>query len=83
MKNESIYDAFLRTVDTYNSKVALIYLGEKYSFTKLKRMAEQVGTGFYKLGVRPGDRVMLYIPNSPSGSWPGSAFSISAQLPCQ
>jgi len=83
MKNESIYDAFLKTVDTYNSKVALIYLGEKYSFTKLMRMAEQVGTGFYKLGVRPGDRVMLYIPNSPQWilAWLGLQYIGAVAVP--
>ncbi|MDD5009087.1 MAG: class I adenylate-forming enzyme family protein [Syntrophorhabdaceae bacterium] len=81
--NECVYDLFLKTVDTYKNKIALVYLGEKYSFTKLKRLAERVGTGFYDLGVRPGDRVMLYIPNSPQWilAWLGLQYVGAIAVP--
>jgi long-chain acyl-CoA synthetase len=65
MNDECIYNAFLKTVDTYKDKTALIYLGQKYSFRALKEGAERVGTGLARLGVRQDDRVVLYLPNSP------------------
>lgn len=82
-KNENIYDAFLRTTGIYKDKTALIYLGEKYSFTKLKGLAERIGTGFHDLGVRPGDRVVLYIPNSPQWilSWLGLQYIGAVAVP--
>ena len=82
-KNENIYDAFLGTVGTYRDKTALIYLGEKYSFTRLRELSERIGTGFSALGVRPGDRVIQYIPNSPQWilSWLGLQYIGAVAVP--
>ena len=46
-------------------KPAITYLGEDFSFTKLKELVYRFATALYDLGVRDNDRVMLYIPNSP------------------
>lgn len=46
-------------------KPAIIYLGEKYSYAKLKELIDRFATALYGLGVRENDRVMIYIPNSP------------------
>jgi long-chain acyl-CoA synthetase len=81
--SEHIYDAFLRTSAAYKEKTALIYLGEKYSFAKLRKLAERVAAGFYGLGVRRGDRVMLYIPNSPQWilAWLGLQYIDAVVVP--
>ena len=44
---------------------ALIYLGEKISYKKLWDWIERFATALAALGVGHGDKVMLYIPNSP------------------
>ncbi len=81
--NENIYDAFIRTTGVYKDKTALVFLGEKYSFTRLKALAERVGAGFHSLGVRPGDRVVLYIPNSPQWvlAWLGLQYIGAVAVP--
>jgi long-chain acyl-CoA synthetase len=46
-------------------KPAITYLGEDFSFAKLRELFYRFATALYELGVRDNDRVMLYIPNSP------------------
>ena len=46
-------------------KPAITYLGEDFSFARLKELVYRFATALYDLGVRDNDRVMLYIPNSP------------------
>ena len=78
-----IYDRFLETVDTYKDKTALIFLGEKYSFRRLKELAERTASGFHGLGVKTGDRVVLYIPNSPQWvvAWLGLQYIGAVAVP--
>ena len=46
-------------------KPAITYLGEDFSFAKLRELVYRFATALYDLGVRDNDRVMLYIPNCP------------------
>jgi len=65
MKSKSVYNAFLETAAKKGHKAALICLGEKYSYTELKKESECVATALHALGIRPGDKVIIYIPNCP------------------
>jgi long-chain acyl-CoA synthetase len=54
---------------------ALYYLGERYSYGKLSMLIDRFAAGLVKIGVRPQDRVMLYIPNCPQ--WIIANFAIN------
>ena len=43
---------------------AVIYLGTRYTYQKLKTMAESFAAGLLDKGLQPGQRVVMYLPNS-------------------
>ena len=47
----------------YPDNTAVVYLGERFSYAKLKDLSERFATGINNLGVGKGDRVMIYIQN--------------------
>jgi long-chain acyl-CoA synthetase len=47
----------------YPDKTAIIYLGERFSYATLSELIRRFATGLHNLGVRKGDRVMIYIQN--------------------
>jgi long-chain acyl-CoA synthetase len=63
--DEPVFAAIERMVQKYPDKPALIYLGKTWTYTELKELIDRFANALYNLGVRHGDRVMLYIPNSP------------------
>jgi long-chain acyl-CoA synthetase len=63
--DEPLIAGFERACKKYPHNTALIYLGERFSYTKLLELIDRFATSLYGLGVRQNDRVMLYIPNSP------------------
>ncbi len=72
--DEEIITGFERVAQNYPDKVAIIYLGEKFSYSTLKNLIDRFATALYELGVRENDKVMLYIPNSPQ--WVVGYFGI-------
>ena len=54
---------------------ALYYLGERYSYGRLAMLIDRFAAGLVKIGVKPSDRVMLYIPNCPQ--WIIANFAIN------
>jgi long-chain acyl-CoA synthetase len=63
--NELLIHGFEEACEKHPGKAAIIYLGEKYSYRKLKELIDRFATALYDLGVRTNDKVMLYIPNCP------------------
>ena len=63
--NSSVYDKFTDTARNFGDKTALIYLGEKYSYKKLKEISERISSALLDLGINKGDRVIIYIANCP------------------
>src|SRR5271157_2005450 len=61
----AVYQSFVETVDRYKGRPAYIYLGETLNYIDLLRTAELFSTGLLSLGLKEGDRVILYIPNTP------------------
>jgi long-chain acyl-CoA synthetase len=64
-KNSAIYYAFERTALGAGTGTALIYLGERYSYTFLRKTAERLAAAFVKLGIKKGAKFMIYTPNCP------------------
>ncbi len=60
----NIYSLFEKTAEKYPDKTAVVYIGTRYSYAKLKDMAERLSVSLSEQGVHPGEKVILYIPNS-------------------
>jgi long-chain acyl-CoA synthetase len=59
-----IYSAFAATADRRANHPALIYLGTRFTYRRLRLLAERFSAALSERGVAPGKRVILYIPNS-------------------
>ncbi|MDP2969794.1 MAG: AMP-binding protein [Deltaproteobacteria bacterium] len=63
--DELLINSFERACEKYPDQAAIIYIGEKFSYRKMKELIDRFATALYDLGVRDNDKVMLYIPNCP------------------
>lgn len=61
----SISDKVLKTADEVPSNVALSYMGVKTTFKALKQKILETAAAYTALGVRPGDKVTVCLPNVP------------------
>ncbi len=61
----SISDKVLETADEVPSNVALSYMGVKTKFKALKQKVLETAAAYTALGVRPGDKVTICLPNVP------------------
>ena len=61
---KNIYDNFAETAERRGDHTAIYYLGTRYSYKKLRAMADGFAASLKDMGVTPGQKVMLYIPNS-------------------
>ena len=59
-----IYSAFKATADRRANHTALTYLGTRFTYRQLDSLAERFSAALTNLGIEPGQRVILYIPNS-------------------
>lgn len=62
---ESISDKVLKTADEVPSNVALSYMDGKTSYKQLKAKILETAAAYTALGVRPGDKVTVCLPNVP------------------
>jgi long-chain acyl-CoA synthetase len=46
-------------------KIALYYLGQEFSYKKLKELIDKFGSALYDLGARDNDKVLIYLSNCP------------------
>ncbi len=61
----SVGQAFDQATDQYGDRTALVYYGRRISFRELRDLVDRFATALDDLGVRKGDRVALYLLNSP------------------
>lgn len=64
LSTQSIYSVFSETAERRRNNTAVIYLGQRYSYARVKELAEAFAASLAGLGVQAGHKVMLYIPNS-------------------
>jgi len=62
---DSVYGSFEEVVKSSPDKTALVYLGEKWSYFELEEMVLKFAASLCELGVEEGDRVILYLYNTP------------------
>jgi long-chain acyl-CoA synthetase len=64
LEQELTFTRFDGMSERYPERTAIIYLGERFSYTRLRDQAERFAGALMDLGVGKGDRVMVYISNS-------------------
>ena len=74
MEPELTFTQFERMVEKYPDRPAIIYLGEKFTYSRLRNLIDRFAAALNHLGVRKGDKVMLYITNS--AQWVIAFFGI-------
>ncbi len=60
---ETTFSRFDHMSTRYPQRAAVIYLGERFSYQKLRDLSERFAGALYDLGIQKGDRVMIYIAN--------------------
>jgi len=74
MEAELTFTQFEKMADKYPDRPAIIYLGEKFTYTRLRNLINRFASALNRLGVRKGDKVVLYITNS--AQWVIAFFGI-------
>jgi malonyl-CoA/methylmalonyl-CoA synthetase len=62
----SIVEAFLNSAERRPTKVCLFFEGEEYTYGRLRELALRWAGAFRAWGVAPGDRIALFLENSPT-----------------
>ena len=62
--NDTIYAAFESVARQNASRTAVIYLGSRYRYRDLLADVESLAAALLSKGVQPGEKVMIYLPNS-------------------
>jgi len=61
---ETTFTRFDLMCERFPDRTAVIYLGERFSYSNLKNLAERFAGALEEMGIQKGDKVMIYIPNS-------------------
>src|SRR5665811_1522888 len=61
----TLTQAFDESTERYAANIALIFHGREISYRSLREETDRFALGLAKLGVKKGDRVALYLLNSP------------------
>ena len=64
MEGELTFTQFEKVCEKYPDRSAIIYLGERFSYARLRNLIDRFATALNRLGVLKGNKVMLYISNS-------------------
>ena len=63
LEKESTFTRFNRMSERFPDRTAVLYLGERFSYSDLRELSERFAGSLIGMGVKKGDRVMLYISN--------------------
>ena len=63
LSTQSIYSVFAETAERRRDYPAVIYLGSRFSYRRVRQLAEAFAAALAGLGVTPGQKVLLFIPN--------------------
>src|SRR4030042_6906054 len=74
MKDELTFTQFEKMAEKYPDRPAIVYLGEKFTYARLRNLIDRFASALNRLGVRKGDKVVLYITNS--AQWVIAFFGI-------
>jgi fatty-acyl-CoA synthase len=63
-----------RASERFGNREALYYEGQRWSFADLKAETNRVAKGLIALGIQPGEKVSLWMPNRPE--WIATMFAV-------
>ena len=63
-ENRTIPMTFASVADRRKDHAAVIYLGTRYSYRTVRQMADSFAAALLDKGLQPGQRVIIYVPNS-------------------
>ncbi len=63
LEKELSFSRFDLMCEKYPDNTAVSYLGERFSYKRLKELCERFAGGLQNIGIQKGDKVLLYIPN--------------------
>jgi len=63
--DKSIYHLLEDSANKFPDKIAVVFFGKKLTYRELKDSVDRLAAALHALGVRKGDRVGLFMPNSP------------------
>ncbi|UCH23142.1 MAG: AMP-binding protein [Deltaproteobacteria bacterium] len=63
LETELTFTRFDRMSELYPDRTAVIYLGENFSYSRLRDLSERFAGALADMGVKKGDRVLIYISN--------------------
>jgi len=63
LAKELTFTRFDRMCETYPHNTAVVYLGEKFTYARLQDLSMRFAGALTRLGVKKGDRVMVYLSN--------------------
>jgi len=64
LETELTFTRFERMCQKYPDRPAVIYMGETFSYSRLKDLIDRFATSLTQFGISKGDKVMIYISNS-------------------
>ena len=62
---ETIVEAFEKQAEKHPDKTAIIFLGTEFSYSEIGESIKRFAAALYEMGVREGEKMIIYIPNSP------------------
>jgi long-chain acyl-CoA synthetase len=60
----TIFSTFEKVAERRKDRTAIIYLGTRYSYRKLKNFSERFSSALTAIGVKPGEKIIIYLPNT-------------------
>ncbi len=63
LEKELTFTRFDRMCERYPDHTAVVYLGQHYSYNQLRNLSERFAGALVDMGVKKGDRVLIYISN--------------------
>lgn len=62
---KSVFDLLDQAAKKYADRPAFDFLGKKYNWAEIAEMVDYFAAGLQKMGVKKGDKIGLFLPNSP------------------
>ena len=63
IEEELSFSKFDMMSERYPDNTAVLYLGEHFTYKRLRKLSECFANGLKQLGIKKGDKILLYIPN--------------------
>lgn len=65
LPSKNLFEVFQDSVEEHRDNTALVFYNEEISYDELGQMVDSFSCGLKRLGIEKGDRVAIFLPNSP------------------